>query len=608
MDLADSRQESARDRWVQQQREEAVKHLPTDLEVLPSPLLLEQMEREAALRQRVREGCSVPPPQLQRSPPASSRRKNRRRAVIPSRSAGEEVVFLPADLRATASNPASSSATALSPRLAAAPPKPSSLAPARCSEATPDELEQRLKFYARQIKSFRKTSLLYSSPELMEKIKQMEDYEMAVRQFYCRPPSPTPSHKSAAAAQPTSCLQTAAAAAEQATPGLQGAAAAEQLSPGLQSASAAAAQQSPSGFLIAAAPAQLTPCLLTAAAVEHSTPGLQPAAEFPEGTVGGLPPRPGPEHLLVFLWGVLIELKPDTPQPVSPQPGMKSDSKPDPKSASTSSTCRRGRCKRGASAQVIGGPGDASASAHTTEGLGKASASAHATEGQGDASAPAHATEGPGDASAPARTTEGPGDASAPAPGLNVIQGSSKSLVLVLVPESSVEGFEEEPPLDPVHVIEGFKEQLVLVLASEPIDTGFEEEAPPDPVSGEFKEQLVLILLSEGSPDSVPVSGGPVGSVPVSEGSPDSMSDHEAPGSQPDYEVPGSKPPEFHRASGGPSTLHGRTPDLICFCFCLLREIKLKHQYFMVSASQLLYQWMQALRDWELCYSKRDSQ
>ncbi|MED6289691.1 hypothetical protein CHARACLAT_005503 [Characodon lateralis] len=50
MDLADSRQESARDRWVQQQVEEAMKHLPTDLEVLPSPLLLEQMAREAVHR------------------------------------------------------------------------------------------------------------------------------------------------------------------------------------------------------------------------------------------------------------------------------------------------------------------------------------------------------------------------------------------------------------------------------------------------------------------------------------------------------------------------------------------------------------------------------
>ncbi|MEQ2291708.1 hypothetical protein AMECASPLE_015741 [Ameca splendens] len=38
---------------------------------------------------------------------------------------------------------------------------------------------------------------------------------------------------------------------------------------------------------------------------------------IPEGPEGGLPPRPGPEHLLGFLWGVIMELrhvsKPDTP-------------------------------------------------------------------------------------------------------------------------------------------------------------------------------------------------------------------------------------------------------------------------------------------------------
>ncbi|MEQ2257780.1 hypothetical protein ILYODFUR_038276 [Ilyodon furcidens] len=214
---------------------------------------------------------------------------------------------------------------------------PSALAPTRCSEATPDELEQRLRFYARQIKSFRKTSLMYSSPELMDRIRQMErDYEAAVRQFYCRPP---PS-----------------------TPGLQGAAAAEQ-----------------------------------------PTSGLQP------------------------------------------------DSRPVPKSASTPSTRRRGRRKRDAPAQVIGGPGDASA--HATEGLG---------------------------------------GASAPVPSL---QGFSEELVLVLASEPCNEGFEEGAPPDPVS--EWFKEQCVLVLASEPRDEGFEEEALPDPIPEGFKERFVLVLAFE---------------------------------------------------------------------------------------------------------------
>ncbi|KAK5610914.1 hypothetical protein CRENBAI_024687 [Crenichthys baileyi] len=153
------------------------------------------------------------------------------------------------------------------------------------------------------------------------------------------------------------------------------------------------------------------------------------------------------------------------------------------------------------SADASAGLGDASAPAHAIEGLGDASAPAHATEGLGDASAPAQATEGPADASAPAHVTEGTADASAPASGVKVFQGFSESLVLVLVPVSPDEGFEDEPPPDPVP--EGFKEQLDLILASEPIDEGFEDEAPPIPVSGEFKEQLVLVPVSNGSPSVI---------------------------------------------------------------------------------------------------------
>ncbi|MEQ2246169.1 hypothetical protein ILYODFUR_035474 [Ilyodon furcidens] len=148
-------------------------------------------------------------------PSPSSRRKKRRRGAPSCGSAGEEVVSLPAYERAAASKPASSSATALSPRLAAASKPASSSATAlsarlaaRCSEATPDELEQRLRFYARQIKSLRKTCLMYSSPELMERIRQMErDYETAVRLVYCRPPLHTP------------CLQANSASASEGSPG-----------------------------------------------------------------------------------------------------------------------------------------------------------------------------------------------------------------------------------------------------------------------------------------------------------------------------------------------------------------------------------------------------
>ncbi|KAK5600631.1 hypothetical protein CRENBAI_001361 [Crenichthys baileyi] len=457
MDLADSRQESARDRWVQQQMEEAMKHLATDLEVLPSPLLLEQMEREAVQR------CSPPAPLAAHSDPAvkplpSSRRKKPK-----------------------------------FPRLAAAPPMPSSLAPARCSEATPDELEQRLRFYARQIKSFRTTSLLYSSPELMERIKQMEeDYETAVRQFYCRPPSPTLSHMSAAAVQHTPGLQ--GAATEQPTPGLQRAAAAQPTS-GLQRTAAAqptsglqrAAAEQPTSGLQSAAAEQPTSGLQSAGA-EQPTPGLQSAAT--EQSTSGLQSAAAEQPT--------SGLQPDTPQPDTPQPGMK----PDHKSASTFSTRRRGRRKRVASAEVTEGLSDASASVNTTEGLGDASASANATEGLGDASAPAHVTEGPGDASAPAHVTEGPGDASAPAPSLQAFQGFSEGLVLVLVPEPCDEGFEEEAPPDPVS--EGFKEQFVLVLASEPRDEG-------SPGTASASEGSGAASVSEGLPGAASFSEGSPG-------------------------------------------------------------------------------------------------
>ncbi|MEQ2303365.1 hypothetical protein AMECASPLE_016082 [Ameca splendens] len=153
MDLANGRQESAR---VHQQVEEAMRHLLADLEVLPSPLLLEQMEREVVQR-------PSPPSSLVACPdpaakPASfSHRRKHQHGVLPCLSAVKEespmaaavtfgaVVSVPADVRAAASTPASSSATALSPRLPADTPMPSSLAPVRCSVATPDELEERLR-------------------------------------------------------------------------------------------------------------------------------------------------------------------------------------------------------------------------------------------------------------------------------------------------------------------------------------------------------------------------------------------------------------------------------------------------------------------------------
>ncbi|KAK5604431.1 hypothetical protein CRENBAI_017443 [Crenichthys baileyi] len=317
---------------------------------------------------------------------------------------------------------------------------------------------------------------MYSSPELMERIIQMErDYETAVRQFYCRPSSPTPSHKSGAAAQSMSCLQSGAAA--QSTSYLQSGAAAQSTSC-LQSGATATAEQ-PTPGLQGAAAEQPTPGLQSAAA-EQPTSGLQPAADFPGGSEDGpplLPVSEGSEGGLPLILAPGLsdcvpgrnDSQPDDPQPDDPQPD---DPQPDPKSASTSSTRRRGRRKRCASAEFIGGPGDASA--HPTEGLSDASASPHATEGLGDASA--HVTE-------------------------------------VLASEPRDEGFEEEAPPDLVH--EGFKEQFVLVLASEPRDERLEEEAPSNPVPEGFKEQFVLVLASEprdeGSPGTASASEVPPG-------------------------------------------------------------------------------------------------
>ncbi|MEQ2283853.1 hypothetical protein AMECASPLE_015813, partial [Ameca splendens] len=69
--------------------------------------------------------------------------------------------------------PKLSSATTPSPRLSVNPAMPSSLVPAQDSVAMPDELEERLRFFARQIMSFRRTSLLHPSPELKEKIREI---------------------------------------------------------------------------------------------------------------------------------------------------------------------------------------------------------------------------------------------------------------------------------------------------------------------------------------------------------------------------------------------------------------------------------------------------
>ncbi|KAK5615406.1 hypothetical protein CRENBAI_001668, partial [Crenichthys baileyi] len=351
MELADSRQESARD---------LAPAGPGSGRGAVDLFTFLSREVEKTLRRSA--GLSHSGPALKPSP--SSRRKKRRRGA-PSCSAGEEVVSLPADVRAAAGRPASSPATAPSPRLAAAPPMPSSLTPARCSEATPEELEERIRFVAQQIKTFRETSLMYSSPELMERIGAV----------HARTPG-----SCAAAEQPTPGLQGAAAAAEQPTPGLQGAAAAaEQPTPGLQGAAAAA---------------------------EQPTPGLQGAAAAAEQ------PTAGPEHLLSFLCGVLTELKPDTHHD-TPQPDSARSDTPQPDTPQHDTGLTRSLPQPPPHAAEDVGLGDASAPAPATEGLGDASAPAHATRVSATpqsrprpprvSATPQlllHATEGPADASA----------------------------------------------------------------------------------------------------------------------------------------------------------------------------------------------------------------
>ncbi|MEQ2248404.1 hypothetical protein ILYODFUR_018842 [Ilyodon furcidens] len=216
---------------------------------------------------------SSSPLHLAGKPTSSSCRRKHRHGAPSCGSSSEEADPMAAVVRAASNNPASSSATAPSPRLTAALTMPSSLASAEVSVATPGELEECLRFYARQIKSFRRTSLLYSSPELMEEIRQMEeDYWTAIRQFYCRAPPSSPSLQRAAAAKPTSGLQSSAAA-ELPTPGLQSSAAAEQPTPGLQRS----ATEQPTPGLQGAAAKQSTPGLQSSAAAEQPTSGLQSA-------------------------------------------------------------------------------------------------------------------------------------------------------------------------------------------------------------------------------------------------------------------------------------------------------------------------------------------
>ncbi|KAK5613343.1 hypothetical protein CRENBAI_023517 [Crenichthys baileyi] len=171
MDLADKKQDSGLDCWVQQQKEEALKHLPDDLEVLPSPLLLKQMEREAAKRHF----CSSPLDLAVEPRSSSCCRKHKRGAVSSLPTAKKEFpmsvaatagveVLMPADARVAAGSPVHLSPTVTSfrlspaktavPRAAVVPPIPPPLPPAHIFMATPDELEECLRMFAHKLKFF----------------------------------------------------------------------------------------------------------------------------------------------------------------------------------------------------------------------------------------------------------------------------------------------------------------------------------------------------------------------------------------------------------------------------------------------------------------------
>ncbi|MEQ2307996.1 hypothetical protein AMECASPLE_023761 [Ameca splendens] len=71
--------------------------------------------------------------------------------------------------------------------------------------------------FACQIRGFRRAIHLHPSPELKEKLREIENYETTVRQFYCSPPLSTAGLQNAVA-QPAAGLQSAVA---QPTAGLQ---------------------------------------------------------------------------------------------------------------------------------------------------------------------------------------------------------------------------------------------------------------------------------------------------------------------------------------------------------------------------------------------------
>ncbi|KAK5623042.1 hypothetical protein CRENBAI_020805 [Crenichthys baileyi] len=473
MDLADSRQESARD---QQQMEEAMKHLLVDLEVLPSPPLLEEMESEAVQRPSP-PSYLVARPNTAVKPSPSSRHKKRRRGAPACISTGKEespmaaavtsgaMLSLPADVMAATSNPPSSSATALSSRLAAAPPMPSS---ARCSEATLDELEE----------SGPQRCCSSANTNVSRALLQSSQHHVS-----------------------RALLQSSLRHVSRAVP--------QQLNP--RHVSRMLPQSSPRRG--SRKQLQLSP--------RH-------VSRVPQLCRPSLPQPPlqrTSEEGCLLCRG---HRKRDASDQVIGGPG------------DASAQVIGGPDDASAPAYATEGPVDASASGHATEGHGAASASAHATEGLGDASASAHATEGLCNASASAHLTEslvlvlvpdeGFKDEPPPDP---VPVGLKKQLVLVLASEGSPDAASvSEGPVGSVPVSKGPGSSASAPEGSpQPAATGLPCHVPEEPVGGlpprPGPEHLLGFLwgvFTELQPDSrhKPDSGPDCHQTTGSKGHPDS--------------------------------------------------------------------------------------
>ncbi|KAK5612677.1 hypothetical protein CRENBAI_009014 [Crenichthys baileyi] len=207
------------------------------------------LSREAEKTLRRNAGLSVPlsaydgprlaipcPGTGRRSPPAPlAAHGSEVLALLPLQETPGWSTFLTVSQAPCSKFPASSSATAKCPRLAAAPPMPSS---ARCSEATPEELEK-LRFFARQIKSFRTTSI--DSRELLLQSSPRQDSRELLLQSSPRQDSRELLLQSSPRQDSRELLLQSSPRQDSREPGLQGAAAAEQPTPGPLGAAADAA-------------------------------------------------------------------------------------------------------------------------------------------------------------------------------------------------------------------------------------------------------------------------------------------------------------------------------------------------------------------------------